>query len=138
MRDDTNPPTLWASSHLPFFTDGVFLAMSVGRGTEPSCSTPRSGHTCFFRRLRRFSWWAARAKATVPRAVANRTFLRPGVSRSWEKADCREGGGVLGRPGAGTVSALKARSQLGPRTARSPNTEPTGRSRHGHRTRVNQ
>lgn len=61
----------------------------------PRCSPPISGPTCFFLRLRLFSWWAARAKATVPRAVANRTFRRPGVSRSCENADCRERGRQL-------------------------------------------
>lgn len=59
-------------------------------GKVPSCSLPISGPTCFFFRRRLFSWWAARAKATVPRAVAKRTFLRPGVNRSWENADWRE------------------------------------------------
>ena len=59
----------------------------------PRCSPPISGPTCFFFRRRLFSWWAARAKATVPRAVAKRTFRRPGVNRSWEKADCRRRGG---------------------------------------------
>lgn len=60
----------------------------------PRCSPPISGPTCFFFRRRLFSWWAARAKATVPRAVAKRTFRRPGVNRSWEKADCRRRGGA--------------------------------------------
>ena len=78
--------------HLPFFTDGTFLAMRTGRGTVPRCSPPISGPTCFFFRRRLFSWWAARAKATVPRAVAKRTFRRPGVNRSWENADCRARG----------------------------------------------
>lgn len=62
----------------------------------PRCSPPISGPTCFFFRRRLFSWWAARAKATVPRAVAKRTFRRPGVNRSWEKADCRRRGGAAG------------------------------------------
>lgn len=80
------------ASHLPFFMDGTFLAMRMGRGTVPRCSPPISGPTCFFLRRRLFSWWAARAKATVPRAVAKRTFRRPGVNRSWENADCRQRG----------------------------------------------
>lgn len=32
----------------------------------------------------------------MPRAVAKRTFRRPGVNRSWEKADCRKRGRRLG------------------------------------------
>lgn len=75
------------TTYLPFFTEGTLRAMRMGMGTVPSCSPPISGPTCFFFRRRLFSWWAARAKATVPRAVAKRTFLRPGVNRSWENAD---------------------------------------------------
>lgn len=75
--------------------------MRMGRGIVPS-----SGPTCFFRLPRLFSWWAARAKATVPRAVAKRTFRRPGVNRSCENADCAGEGVVAGhvslRKGPGT------------------------------------
>lgn len=45
---------------------------------------------CFLFLPRRFSWWAVRARATLPSAVANSTFFKLGVSFSWEKMDCKQ------------------------------------------------
>ena len=43
--------------------------------------------TCFLFLPRLFIWCAVSANATLPSAVANSTFFRLGVSRSWEKID---------------------------------------------------
>lgn len=43
--------------------------------------------TCFRFLPRLFSWWAVRARATLPSAVANNTFFKLGVSFSWENID---------------------------------------------------
>lgn len=36
------------------------------------------------------SWWAVKARATLPSAVANSTFFKLGLSFSWENIDCRQ------------------------------------------------
>lgn len=65
---------------LPFFTEEVRLTGKTAVGTPPGFSPPLSAVICFFLCFLLFSWWAARARATVPSAVANRTLRRPGES----------------------------------------------------------
>lgn len=45
---------------------------------------------CFLFLPRLLSWWAVRARATLPSAVANNTFFKLGVSFSWENIDCKK------------------------------------------------
>lgn len=46
--------------------------------------------TCLRFLPRLFSWWAVKARATLPSAVANSTFFKLGLSFSWENMDFKQ------------------------------------------------
>lgn len=54
--------------------------------------------TCFLFLPRLFSWWAVRARATLPSAVANSTFFKFGESFSWENMAWKKGEADVRRP----------------------------------------
>lgn len=77
---------------LPLFNDEGLPVFNSASGI-PTVFWPSFAFiVCFLFLPRLFIWWAVRARATLPSAVANNTFFKLGVSFSWENIDCRQGG----------------------------------------------
>lgn len=83
-----------AKNHFSFFTplfkeEGLPVFMSASG--IPTVFWPSFPCAACFRFLPRLlSWWAVRASATLPSAVANNTFFKLGVSFSWENMDWKQ------------------------------------------------
>lgn len=65
--------------------DGLWVRRSCSGMPTGFCASLST--TCFLFLPRLFNWWAVRARATLPSAVANRIFFRLGLNFSWENID---------------------------------------------------
>lgn len=76
----------------PLFSDEGLPVFSRASGIPTVFGPSFTWSACFLFLPLLFSWWAVRASATLPSAVANSTFFRLGESLSWEKIDWKQEG----------------------------------------------